>query len=82
MSNNDFLPRTKAVIQANMDRAREDRILVVPPAIRGALYDLLHEEIQRLNNEARDLRTRATERRARLYERSARFLDMADQLAR
>lgn len=76
----DFLPRTRAVIEADDARAHAYRILAVSPGIRRALYDLLHEEVQRLGAQARECKRGALA--AKLIARADQFRALADELAR
>lgn len=80
VTENSFCERPRALIEAERVRERADRILVVSPAIRSFLYDLLHEEIQRLEVDARDRKSGAL--RAKLNGRADLFRALADELAR
>jgi len=76
-----IFPRSRAAVAADVARAKEDRVLVVPPAIRRHLYDLPREEVRSLEARAREVRRKRALRRSVLEDRADAIRALVDELA-
>jgi len=76
-----IFPRSRAAVAADVARAKEDRILVVSPAIRRHLHDLLLEEVRRLEAQAQEVRRKHALRRSVLDDRADAIRALVDELA-